>query len=119
MLFGCSKEIGYSGGPQAPGVEILVLLGSRKRLFWVSPRIENLYCEICRQKKLLDRGNFSRRQLAPNSNFLPCDKLKIQIQRGLIFINLGFPLTIRYDFLSLVKVKNDLGPKQKVMLQGF
>jgi hypothetical protein len=38
---------------------------------------------------LSQENDFSWRQLALNSHLLPCDKLKIQIQRGLKFVNLG------------------------------
>jgi hypothetical protein len=52
-------------------------------------------------------NDFSRRKLALSSHFLPCDKLKLQIQRGLKIVNLGGGLTLRYHFLPLVKMTND------------
>jgi hypothetical protein len=64
----------------------------------------------------LGRGqenDFSRRQLALNSHFVPSDKLKIQIQRGSKNVNLRVRLTLPYHFLPLVKMKNDLGPEKK------
>jgi hypothetical protein len=87
-----SKEFDDSGGPQAQqsifgllGVSVYDLLSLRKRLFKVSPTLGNSFCEICRQKMPLGRGqgnDLSRRQLALNSHFLPSDKIKTQIQRS-------------------------------------
>jgi hypothetical protein len=92
MLLVFCKEIDDSRGPQGQqsifgllGVSVYDLLSSRKRLFRVSPRLENSFSEICRQKMPLGRGqgnDLSRRQLALNSHFLPSYKFKIQIQRG-------------------------------------
>jgi hypothetical protein len=66
-----------------------------------------------------EENDVSRRQLALNRHFLLSDKLKIQIQRGLKIVNLRVRLTLRYHFLPLVKITNDLGPEEKVMFQGF
>jgi hypothetical protein len=58
----------------------------------VSPRLEKSFCEICCLKLPLGRGeenDFSRRQQALNSHFLPSDKLKKQIQRGRKNVNLS------------------------------
>jgi hypothetical protein len=71
---------------------------------------------------ILGRGQgneFSRRQLPLNSHFLPSDKLKIQIQRGLKIVNLRVRLTLRYHFLPLVKMKNDLASDEKWCFRVF
>jgi hypothetical protein len=65
------------------------------------------------------KNDFSRRQLALNIHFFPSDKLKIQTQRGRKIVNERFRLTLRYHFLPLVKMNNDLVPDEKVMFQGF
>jgi hypothetical protein len=88
----------------------------------VSLRLENSFCEICRQKIPLGRGpenDYSRRQPALNSHFLLSEKLKIQIQSGRKIVNLRARLNLQYHFLPLVKMRNDLGPDEKVMFQGF
>jgi hypothetical protein len=75
----------------------------------VTPRREKSFCEICRQKIPFGRGeenDFSRRQQALNSHFLPSDKLKIQTQRGQKNFNIKYRLTLRYHFLPLVKMTN-------------
>jgi hypothetical protein len=129
ILLGCSKENDNSGDSQVQqtifgllGVKSLDVLGSRKRLFRVSPRLENSFCEICRQKMSLGQGqenDFSGRKMAPSKHFWPSFQLKIQIQRGFKIVNLGVRITLRSHFLCLVKMKNDLGPDEKVLFQGF
>jgi hypothetical protein len=64
----------------------------------------------------LDRGeenDFPRKQLALNRHFLPSDKLKVQIKRGRKIVHLRDRHTLRYHFLPLVNMKNDLVPDKK------
>jgi hypothetical protein len=60
-------------------------------------------------------NNFSRRQLALKSYFLSSDKLKLQIQRGRKIGNLMVRLTLRYNFLPLVKMENGLGAYEEMI----
>jgi hypothetical protein len=66
-----------------------------------------------------EENDFSRRQMTLNSQFLPSDKLKIQVQSGREIVILSVRLTLRYHFLHHVKMKNDLGPDGKVKFEGF
>jgi hypothetical protein len=64
-------------------------------------------------------NDFSRRQLALNSHFYLSYNLNIRIQRGLKSSNLRLRISVRYHFLPLVKIKNNLGNDEKVMFLGF
>jgi hypothetical protein len=66
----------------------------------------------------LGRGrenDFSRWRLAVKRHFFTSDKLKLQILRCRKSVNLGFFLSLRYLFLTLLK--NDLGADEKAMFQ--
>jgi hypothetical protein len=83
------------------------LVEFEKRLFTVSTRLDNRFCEICRYKVPLGRDqayDSSTRQMALKI-IMSFAKPKLQIQRGRKIVNLRVCLTLRYNILPLVKKK--------------
>jgi hypothetical protein len=94
---------------------------SSSLLFRVSHRLENsflrkLSTEIATSTRSIKW--FLKETTGSEQSFLPSHKLKIQTQRGLIIDNLRVRLTLRYNFLPLVKMTNNLGRDEKLMFQG-
>jgi hypothetical protein len=61
--------------------------------------------------------DFSKRRPTLKSHFLPSDNLKLQIGRGRQSFNLRVDISLRYTFLLLEKMQNDLSAVEEALIR--